>query len=247
MGEKLFTLSFDDGTEQDIRLIGLMEKYGIKGTFNISSGIFGRKTYIKRVGNGGKTALETDPLHPELYVNHYILSEKDALRVYSSPNVEVASHGTHHLVQSDLTKIQAEEEITRDFRRLSELFGCRIFGHAFPKDTFNGNVIDALRQNGALYARRVSRERPESFSFDRSSLILMPTCRHCDPFADELLNEFISAPAGRDDMVFVMWGHSYELDYGTSLACWEHIERMFQALSRTKDISFVTNRELYGT
>ena len=224
MGEKLFTLSFDDGTEQDIRLIGLMERYGIKGTFNISS----------------------DPMHPELYVNHYILSEKEALRVYSSPNVEVASHGTHHLVQSDLTKIQAEEEITRDFRRLSELFGCRIFGHAFPKDTFNGNVIDALRQNGALYARRVSRQRPKDFSFDRSSLILMPTCRHCDPFADELLSEFISAPAGRDDMVFVMWGHSYELDYGTPLACWEHIERMFQALSRAKDIEFVTNRELYG-
>ena len=204
MGEKLFTLSFDDGTEQDIRLIGLMERYGIKGTFNISSGIFGRKTYIKRVGNGGKTALEADPMHPELYVNHYILSEKEALRVYSSPNVEVASHGTHHLVQSDLTKIQAEEEITRDFRRLSERFGCRIFGHAFPKDTFNGNVIDALRQNGALYARRVSRQRPKDFSLDRSSLILMPTCRHCDPFADELLSEFISAPVGRDDMVFVM-------------------------------------------
>ena len=44
MGQKLFTLSFDDGTEQDSRLIALMEKYGIKGTFNISSGIFGRKS-----------------------------------------------------------------------------------------------------------------------------------------------------------------------------------------------------------
>ena len=131
--------------------------------------------------------------------------------------------------------------------RHEEVRRCRIFGHAFPKDTFNGNVIDALRQNGALYARRVSRQRPKDFSLDRSSLILMPTCRHCDPFADELLSEFISAPAGRDDMVFVMWGHSYELDYGTSLACWEHIERMFQALSRAKDIEFVTNRELYGT
>ena len=57
MGQKLFTLSFDDGTEQDCRLIALMEKYGVKGTFNISSGIFGRKSYIKRVGNGGKAPL----------------------------------------------------------------------------------------------------------------------------------------------------------------------------------------------
>ncbi len=45
MGQKLFTLSFDDGTEQDCRLIALMEKYGVKGTFNISSGIFGRPSF----------------------------------------------------------------------------------------------------------------------------------------------------------------------------------------------------------
>ena len=247
MGQKLFTLSFDDGTEQDCRLIALMEKYGIKGTFNISSGIFGRKSYIKRVGNGGKSAAEKDPLHPELYVNHYILTEQDALRLYSSPNVEVASHGTHHLVQSDLTKEQAEEEITRDFERLSELFGYRVVGHAFPKDTFNENVIDALKRNGALYARRVSRERPKDFSFNRNELILIPTCRHTDPFADELLNKFINTPAGKDDMVFILWGHSYELDYGTKLGCYEHIERLFQTVSHANDIRFVTNRELYET
>ncbi|MBQ2428180.1 MAG: polysaccharide deacetylase family protein, partial [Ruminococcus sp.] len=231
MGQKLFTLSFDDGTEQDSRLIALMEKYGIKGTFNISSGIFGRKSYIKRVGNGGKSAAEKDILHPELYVNHYILTEKDALSLYSSPNVEIASHGTHHLVQSDLTKEQTEEEITQDFERLSELFGYRVVGHAFPKDTFNGNVIEALKRNGALYARRVSRERPKDFSFNRNELILMPTCRHTDPFSDELLNKFINTPAGNDDMVFVLWGHSYELDYGTKLGCYEHIERLFQTVS----------------
>ena len=46
MGKKYFTISFDDGTEQDRRLIELMEKYGIKGTFNISSGIFGRELVL---------------------------------------------------------------------------------------------------------------------------------------------------------------------------------------------------------
>ena len=154
MGKKYFTISFDDGTEQDRRLIELMEKYGIKGTFNISSGIFGRKTYIKRTGNSGKTAYVRDDSCPELYVNHFILSQEQAVRLYSSPNVEVASHGTHHLVQSDLTKEEAEEEITRDFKALSELFGCPVAGHAFPKDTFNGNVIDALKKK-----RRVIRQK----------------------------------------------------------------------------------------
>lgn len=245
MGEKFFTVSFDDGTEQDVRLIELMEAYGIKGTFNLSSGIFGRKTYIRYDGSSGKTAAAIDPLHPELYVNHFILDKETALRVYSKPNVEVASHGTHHLVQTELTAQQAEEEITRDFTELSKLFGYKIVGHAFPKGTYNSNVIEALRKNGAYYVRKVSRGKPKDFSFDRSSLLLTPTCRHTDEFSDELLRDFIETPAGSDDMVFVLWGHSYELDYGTRLGCFEHLEGLFKAVSRANGIRFVTNRGLF--
>ena len=32
MGKKYFTLSFDDGLEQDKRVIQLMRQYGLKGT-----------------------------------------------------------------------------------------------------------------------------------------------------------------------------------------------------------------------
>ena len=35
---KALTLSYDDGVEQDVKLIEIAEKYGIKGTFNINSG-----------------------------------------------------------------------------------------------------------------------------------------------------------------------------------------------------------------
>lgn len=35
---KAFTLGYDDGPRQDARLIGLMEQYGISGTFNLNSG-----------------------------------------------------------------------------------------------------------------------------------------------------------------------------------------------------------------
>ena len=37
---KALTISYDDGVEQDIHLLELMEKYGIKGTFNLNSGSF---------------------------------------------------------------------------------------------------------------------------------------------------------------------------------------------------------------
>jgi hypothetical protein len=34
---KAFTFSFDDGVLQDIRAIEIMNKYGLKGTFNLNS------------------------------------------------------------------------------------------------------------------------------------------------------------------------------------------------------------------
>ena len=34
---KAITFSFDDGVIQDIRMIELMNKYGLKGTFNLNS------------------------------------------------------------------------------------------------------------------------------------------------------------------------------------------------------------------
>ena len=38
MKNKFLTFSYDDGVIQDRRLIALLDKYGLKATFNISSG-----------------------------------------------------------------------------------------------------------------------------------------------------------------------------------------------------------------
>ena len=34
---KAFTLSYDDANYDDMRLMELMDEYGVKGTFNVSS------------------------------------------------------------------------------------------------------------------------------------------------------------------------------------------------------------------
>ncbi len=41
--KKAITFSFDDGVLQDIRTIEILDKYGLKGTFNLNSGKFGTK------------------------------------------------------------------------------------------------------------------------------------------------------------------------------------------------------------
>ncbi len=41
------TFSFDDGREHDRRLVAAMNRYGLKGTFHLNSGFFGKEGYIR--------------------------------------------------------------------------------------------------------------------------------------------------------------------------------------------------------
>ena len=36
---KAFNISYDDGVLQDVRFVALLNKYGLKGTFNLNSGL----------------------------------------------------------------------------------------------------------------------------------------------------------------------------------------------------------------
>ena len=47
---KAVTFSFDDGITQDIRLIELFNKYGLKGTFNLNSERLGLNSTLTRNG-----------------------------------------------------------------------------------------------------------------------------------------------------------------------------------------------------
>ena len=44
--KKAVTFSFDDGVTQDIRLIEILNKYGLKGTFNLNSGLMAKEKKV---------------------------------------------------------------------------------------------------------------------------------------------------------------------------------------------------------
>ena len=60
MANKYFSWSFDDGLEQDKRIIQILKKYGIGATFHLNSGLFGVRRYISRIGNLGMRQLLTN-------------------------------------------------------------------------------------------------------------------------------------------------------------------------------------------
>ena len=47
---KVLTMSYDDGVEQDIRLIDIMTAHGLKGTFNINSGLYAKEGTVYAPG-----------------------------------------------------------------------------------------------------------------------------------------------------------------------------------------------------
>ena len=75
---KAFTLSYDDGVTQDIRFIEMLNKYKLKGTFNLNSGLLGQP---------GVITIGRKP------VTHNKVCPEDVKSIYAGH--EVASHGLY--------------------------------------------------------------------------------------------------------------------------------------------------------
>ena len=60
---KYLTFSFDDGVLQDKRLVALLNKYGLKATFNVNSSLFG---LVGKLELDGKTVNHTKLLPSEV-------------------------------------------------------------------------------------------------------------------------------------------------------------------------------------
>ena len=97
---KALTLSYDDGVRQDKRLITIMQKYGLKGTFNINGGLFGDK--YEGVEKGRMT-------------------KEEALDLYLPSGMEVAIHGYRHLSLSSVDTSLALDDVITDRKALESI------------------------------------------------------------------------------------------------------------------------------
>ena len=137
---KVLTLSYDDGVVQDIRLIDIMNKYGIKGTFNISSGLY----------------LDEDAIR-DRYYGRMKLSEAKELYVGSGHEVAV-----HTLTHPNLTLLEEEEiirQVEEDRKQLSNYCGYEVVGMAYPCGGENNNARVAKiiqERTGIKYARTIT-------------------------------------------------------------------------------------------
>ena len=221
--KKALTLSYDDGVEQDIKLIDIMKKYGLKGTFNLNSGEYSPEGKVFEPGT-----------------IHRRLSKNAVTELYKESGFEVAEHTLNHPFISELPENVCNYQICEDRKRLEEQFGCIVRGMAYPYGVFNDMVVNCLKNNGIVYARTVW----SSHNFDIPSdwLRLRPTCHHSDPALDELSDKFLNEDPRRTPWMFYLWGHSYEFEEHDN---WDLIENFAKKMGGRPDVWYATNIEIY--
>lgn len=223
---KALTLSYDDGVEEDIRLIEIMRKHGLKGTFNINSGMFGPE----------------DRSYPAT-LKHRRLSRSEVAEVYTEDVCEVACHCTKHAFCAYTDTATFALQVLEDRKDLESLFGRQIHGMAYPYGSFNDTVVDICRLSGIYYSRTCI--ETHKFNFPTDWLRLPATCRHKDPMLNELADQFLKMDASRyGPKLFYLWGHTYEFSDDNN---WDVIESFAEKMGGRDDIWYATNIELYYT
>ncbi|MGB4093499.1 MAG: polysaccharide deacetylase family protein [Ruminococcus flavefaciens] len=220
--KKALTFSYDDGIAQDIRFTQLLNKYGMKGTFNLNSGL---------MNDDGAWTTDNG-----IHIRR--LTPTEAVDVYKGH--EIAVHCVTHPHILDMPEDELRHEIMDDKAALEKLFGCHISGMAYPYGEYNDLIMRAAGECGIKFSRTCW----DMHGFEPQSELLTfrATCHHRYEKLWELADEFL-AYDGDEPIYFCLWGHSYEFDIHNN---WELIERFCEKMAGHDDIFYGTNSEVLG-
>ncbi len=219
--KKAVTFSFDDGVTQDIRLIEILNKYGLKGTFNLSAALMGLPRELDVRG---------------VKVRHDKISPSLVKSVYAEH--EVAAHGLTHPYLTRLDDETLVYQVEEDRRLLERLCGEPVVGMAYPFGDVDERVVTLLQERtGIRYCRTVT----STHTFIKQTEDLLrynPTVYYIEEGFEKLVDEFLE---GEEGLLYI-WGHSYEMDAG--LITWEKFEEICKKLAGRGDIFYGTNKEV---
>ena len=221
--KKAITFSFDDGVTQDIRLVEILNKYGLKCTFNINSELLGKEGYLSG-----------------LKVQHNKIDPKDVKTLYAGHEVAV-----HTLTHPNLTKLDEKEiirQVEEDRKNLSALCGYEVIGMAYPCGGVNNDdrVADIIKKNtGVKYARTIT--STNNFDLQDNLYRFNPSVYYIDKDFEEVVDTFLALKTDKPQLMYI-WGHSYEMDVG--YISWDRFEGICKKLSGKEDIFYGTNKEV---
>lgn len=198
--DKIFLISFDDGTVWDSRFVNLLNKYGMNATFNLNSGL---EDFVWNYED-------------RFPVRRQILSET----VEQYRGHEVASHSLHHHWLNSLTPPQLSREIGEDCEALKKIFGLQEIGFGVPFTACGEREVAIIKK----YVRYIRlSEFSDSFALPSDPYHIPIHSLYNQPDIRQRIAAF--AESDLPVSLFVMAGHSYELEV---LDHWGYMEELLQ-------------------
>ena len=211
---KYFILSIDDGTIYDERVVDILNRHHIKGTFNLNSGLDDFVWY-----NEGRPVRR---LHlweaKDIYAGH-----------------EVASHSLTHLHLTQCSDDHIGYEVGVDKENLEHIFGRPITTFAFPFEDFDERSIARVKAIDGFTAIRVSEIDP-SFRFPVDPFHIKITSLDIKE-AISLFPRFLEDPKAE---LFVFVSHGYDFEFGDTYDLLEELCQMVE----TSDVQSIFTSEL---
>ena len=205
---KIVSLSFDDGTIYDKRFIALLNKYGLRATFNLNSGL---KDFI--------WYYEDKPIRR--------LNLEESKEIYKGH--EVASHSLTHPYFSSLDEKRQIREVEEDILNLEKIFSRKIEGFAFPFIDQTEANIQVVKNNIDLKYIRCSIFTEKILPKDRYHVGI--NALYDDKDIYEKLERYKSNIL--PNSLFVIAGHSYEFEVKND---WEKIEKLLKYLKENDEL-----------
>lgn len=205
---KIVSLSFDDGTIYDKRFIDLLNKYGLRATFNLNSGLDDFIWYY-----------EDKPIRR--------LNLEESKEIYKGH--EVASHSLTHPYFSSLDEKRQIREVEEDILNLEKIFSRKIEGFAFPFIDQTEANIQVVKNNIDLKYIRCSIFTEKILPKDRYHVGI--NALYDDKDIYEKLERYKSNIL--PNSLFVIAGHSYEFEVKND---WEKIEKLLKYLKENDEL-----------
>ena len=216
---RAFNISYDDGVVQDIRFVELLNRYGLKGTFNLNYGLMHQNFTWQHESGMTVRRIPEDQIR-ELYAGH-----------------EIASHSYSHPWFDHMEEAEILRELGADKFFLEKLTGREVAGYATPFYYYSDLMEDCVRNCGFAYAR-ISEESgdysvPDNFYRWRGSKF------HWDDDLEDFVDGFLATH--QELAMCQVVGHSYDLDV---MDRWDLMERVCRRVGQNPDVWAAAHIEL---
>lgn len=211
---KLFVFAIDDGTIFDKKVIDIFNKYGIKATFNLNSGL-------------------QDYVWFKDYLEVRRLNLNESKNIYDGH--EVASHSLTHPYLTSLSDEDVYREISEDINNLRNIFGCDIKTFSFPFDGYDERTINIIKSLGITHI--ILPDIDDSFHYPTDTYHIKVTSWNIDDALCKV-KKFIEDEHAE---LFVYLSHSYDYEYDDNYA---KLEELCKIVSENKDIIIIKIKDI---